>query len=347
MTLGLRSILILVAALAALTACGPGAGGDRPPPTNSATISGRLSGPAGADLTAVTVTACPVQGAGCRTATAAAADGSFTLTGLATVAHDVTAWADLDGDGRVGAGDLHGTARVVPPAASVDLAVRFVPPTGGGGGGLEGGIVKGRLTNTNGQPISGATVIADNTLFYNTNVIGKSGADGRYRLDVSRPLGTWQVTASVSLPFDGRTFTAELTPADPSPFAGSEGAVRDFTLTLEDLSGPALIQTAVGDYTPYEEIEVTLTPVGPIVDGSPGATIVSTLEPTGDGWAVRGVPIGVYTITARHLPSDERMLVSRRLTVTQDYEWGPSYTTGFTSPGLNIYRLEAEVRRDE
>jgi hypothetical protein len=326
-----------------LAACGPQDGGNKPPPEEKGTISGTLSGPAGADLTAVGVTACPVAGGTCLTAARPAVDGSFSITGLQAAAYDLTAWADLAPDGEVGAGDLHAVVRVTPPATGLDVKLTLL--TSGGGQGVEEGIVKGRAVNEAGQPVAGATVIADNTLFYNTNVIGVTDAQGFFRLDISQPVGTWTISATTTFEFDGRSFTASLTPHDLSPFAGAEGAIRDFTLTLDDLSGPALIQTSVGEYTPYEEIEVTLTPVGPIVDGSAGSTITSTLVVTGDGWAILGVPFGTYRVTAEHLPTGEAMLVSRPLTPWQDYEWGPSYTTGFTSPGLNIYQLKAEVKR--
>ena len=211
--------------------------------------------------------------------------------------------------------------------------------------GHEAGIVKGRVVTEDGRPVQGAEIVADNTVFYNTNVIGYTDAEGRYRLSVDRPVGTWQLSGSTSLPFDGEVFGVDLRPDDPTAFDGAEGAVRDFTLSLRDVSGPVLIMTAVGEYTPYEEIEITLEPVGPIIDGSAGTTIVSGLSVTGDGWAVKGVPYGRYRITAEHVPTGESMLVSRPLRIDQDYLWAESYTAGFTSQGLRIYNLRAEVRR--
>lgn len=341
--------------LGILTACGPG---QAPVPT-ARSLSGVVIAPPGGNVEGAVVAACRLVGDDCDEedffafeVEARGGEAPFRFDDLPQGSYLVAAVKDTDLDGLLGAGDYVAEFQgpLQPPASGIRLQMEVLggeppPPPPPPPEGIEPGIVKGRVTGSDGRPLAGAEIVADNTLFHNSNAIGYTDADGRYRLDVSRPPGTWHMTGSVTLTYDGQTFTVALEPEDPSLLAGEEGAIRDFSLSLRNLSGPALIMSGVGDYTPYEEIEVTLEPVGPIVDGSAGETIVSGLRPIGDGWAVTGVPFGRYRVTARHLPTGEAMLVSRPLTQTQDYLWAESYTTGFSSMGLGIYQLRAEVRR--
>lgn len=339
------STLLLLGTL--LAACGPS--GQDPSPV----ISGQVMAPPGGSVQGTIIIACLVVGDDCdedgsyiQEVTTGGQQAQFRFEGLERADYLLLALKDVDGDEEVGDGDYYAEhdRLLRPPAHGVTLrmdAIGDEEPEPG----IEPGIVKGRVVTSDGRPVGGAEIIADNTLFYNTNVIGYTDQNGFYRLNVSNPVGTWQMFGGVSLTYDGQVFNVDLTVDDPSAFDGATGAIRDFTLSMRNLSGPVLIQTSIGDYTPYDEIEITATPVGPIIDGSDGETIVSGLEITGDGWAVRGVPFGRYRITARHIPTGEPMLVSRPYRIDQEYEWAESYTAGFTTPGLGIYELRAEVKR--
>lgn len=349
-------MLLLLVFMSLLAACGP-AGGDVPP--GDLRISGTVHAPAGGSVEGALVLVCVLAGEDCVEdtvkeveITAAGASAAFSFSGLQQRPYTVFAARDVNRDGNLADGDYFGEnpERFTPPASGVIVNMEVIgegtnPPPPPPPPGVEPGILKGLVVDSTGAPMAGVEVIADNTLFYNTNVIGYTDATGHYRLDISHPLGTWQVSATATLQYRGQPFTIAIEPEDPALVTGAEGAVRDFALSLRNLSGPVLVMSGVGDYTPYEEIEMTLEPVGPIIDGSAGSTIVSTLGITGDGWAVTGVPYGRYRITATHLPTGETMLVSRPLTVHQDYDWRESYTADFSSIGLNIYQLRVEVRR--
>lgn len=351
----MRWKLLMCVLLGLLTACGPG---QTPVPTNPS-LGGTLIAPPGGSVEGSVVAACRLVGDDCDEEDffvveieARGGEAPFRFDDLPRGSYLVAAVKDTNLDGLLGEGDYAAEFQgpIQPPATGIRLQMEVLggeppPPPPPPPEGIEPGIVKGRVVGSDGRPLVGAEIVADNTLFHNSNVSGYTDADGRYRLDVSQPVGTWAMTGKVTFAYDGQTFTVALEPEDPSLFAGVDGAVRDFSLSLRSVSGPALIMSGLGDYTPYEEIEITLEPVGPIVDGSDGETIVSGLRPIGDGWAVTGVPFGRYRVTARHVPSGETMLVSRPLTQTQDYIWAESYTTGFSSMGLGIYQLRAEVRR--
>ncbi|RKG95025.1 carboxypeptidase regulatory-like domain-containing protein [Corallococcus sp. CA053C] len=174
--------------------------------------------------------------------------------------------------------------------------------------------MSGKVVDARGQPMSGVTVVADNTLIYNTNALATTGSDGTYRIDVSKPAGTWHASATHKVQYNSRSYTFDLDPNDDSVFAGTDGAVRNFTWKLsgsrpdsgfyggfvavyvDQLLDPADPEQPINS----DDIELTLTPSGKLVDGSDGAPITKKLVHTGDGDVVEDVPVGRYTVTARY-----------------------------------------------
>ena len=176
------------------------------------------------------------------------------------------------------------------------------------------GIVTGTVVDTRGQPLAGVKVIADNTLFYNTNVIGYTDARGHYKLDVSGVVGTWHMTAHLAREFNGQTFDLYLHPNSDAPFAGTERAVRNFEWRLTGPRADGLgsyggnIQFIIDQQgwatnAHQTDVEFTLTPVGPLIDGSAGKTL--TVRANYDWYTVRDLPIGQYKITARYAPDGQ------------------------------------------
>lgn len=98
-------------------------------------------------------------------------------------------------------------------------------------------------------------------------------------------------------------------------------------------------------YPPDSQVEITLTPQGPLVDGTKGE-VLTTLRPLGDDgkWTfnLRGVYPGTYTATARLLKSDGatlplRLSTTPRKSITRGagnydklvVDWQPSVTVDF------------------
>lgn len=189
-----------------------------------------------------------------------------------------------------------------------------VPATGLGD--VEPFVVKGRVTTAAGQPLAGAEVWADNTLAYNSNALATTDADGSYRIELPRQdLTTWRVGGQARLEYHGQRYQISLV-GDQSPFGSAEGALRDLRLVLSgpipELAG-SFYGATVGVYTDLDDtqiadtadVEVTLSPDGPLVDGSQGRTVTGRV--TG-GWQVSDVPIGRYTVTARHHHPEGRIV---------------------------------------
>ncbi len=173
-------------------------------------------------------------------------------------------------------------------------------------------MVTGTATDAAGRPLGGVQVVADNVLFQNVYALGATDAAGRYRIDVSQPIGSWRMNAHLMRPYNGRTYRVPLHPDTDAAFAGVDGAVRHFTwrLTGETHEGTRYgvrawvylnesPDPAVGTVL-YPDVEVTFTPAGPLVDGSAGQPVVVRLT---DGFRVEDLPLGRYTVSARWIPA--------------------------------------------
>lgn len=170
----------------------------------------------------------------------------------------------------------------------------------------ESGYATGKVVDTQGNPIAGAKILLDNTVFYASYINGSTGEDGTYRIK-AQP-GAWRAYASFKKDYNGKTYSLDLHPDTIDSFDDT-GAVRNFTWKLEGrkpendygyYGGLVKVFTDTGFYEDMEDVELTLTPSGPLVDGSQGKTLV--LRQGGHYWVQYGyledVPIGRYTVTA-------------------------------------------------
>ncbi|GHF45563.1 hypothetical protein HNQ07_002280 [Deinococcus metalli] len=165
----------------------------------------------------------------------------------------------------------------------------------------------GTVKNAAGQPIAGAEVWADNTLYYNMNALGTTDAQGRYTIALPRDqIGTWRAGGRVKTKYAGQWYDLSLVPDSGVAFATDAGAVRHFTLRISgerpdggEYGGKLYpyFGGAGGDFD-MDRVEFTLTPDGPLIDGSAGQVLKRHLDDT----MVRDIPIGEYVVTARYVP---------------------------------------------
>lgn len=176
------------------------------------------------------------------------------------------------------------------------------PPVGG----VEPYVMKGTVTDRLRNPLAGVEVFADNTLAYDSNLLGVTDASGSYRIDLSGITTTWRGGAYVNPQFEGQVYNLRLEADDENVFAGADGAVRNFTWKLSGRTpeGDGFYGGTVylyGDYTVSDfdmaNVELTFVPEGPLIDGNPGETLVLRPDP---GY-IYDVPIGRYTVTGRYL----------------------------------------------
>lgn len=207
--------------------------------------------------------------------------------------------------------------------------------------------VIGEAVDEQGVPIADAEI----SVRYQSNPGGvsisrsaRTDRQGRYRIDLRQPPGVWTVHAEADVAIEGRKMTIELMPDNNEPFAGNAGAVRNFRLrfaeqTDEDpygIGGMLVVASAIGDYTPLDDLTVTLHPV------AGGAPIERKLRNTGEGWVVTGLRPQSYRVTVRQGGSP--MLVSPALTPQSEYNWRNDYVGDFQRTGPGIYQIRIEVR---
>ncbi len=183
------------------------------------------------------------------------------------------------------------------------------------------GYVSGQALNTDGKPIAGATIVVNNTQFFNSNIVGRTDEEGKYKLQLTP--GSWYVRGTMRVPYDGQTYVLDLHPETEGAFAGTEGAVRNLRAKL---TGPKstefggggyygglveLYGDMVNEFFDTDQVELTMEPVKPLIDGSTGQTLVRKLEGGLIG-QTQDVAIGRYRITARFLPTGETLQVRLR-----------------------------------
>ncbi|WP_158606801.1 stalk domain-containing protein [Paenibacillus ginsengarvi] len=178
-------------------------------------------------------------------------------------------------------------------------------------------VVKGRVTDRQGKPLEGVDIIADNQLARDSYQEAFTDEDGYYRIDLPQINTTWNMISYYERKFEGAVQKFNLTSVTDRPFGGNKGAVRDFV--WDDINGMVIIQYNYPDEEKWPEfsldqVELTLTPVSPLIDGSEGKVIkeISTFSPDGPG--LQSVPIAKYEISARWVPDGMKpipMLVSK------------------------------------
>ncbi|ULL15996.1 hypothetical protein DVH26_17010 [Paenibacillus sp. H1-7] len=217
---------------------------------------------------------------------------------------------------------------------------------------IEPYVVKGYIRDAKGNPVPGVTVYADNTLLYNSNVLGVTDESGHYRIELPQVATSWRMGADLVKSFNGKNYKFRLTADVDQPLAGSAGAVKDFTWTKFDG------QIYIYPYLTYDtslpefligDVEITLTPVGPLLDGNSGKTITKRVGPVLGGLGIDEVPIGKYTATARWLPEGHAP-IPMQIRINYIGKYAESAEVEFSEPrsaSTNHYLSELEIRIPE
>jgi hypothetical protein len=326
-------------------------------------FSGTVRAPQRGDVAGTYVVACYVVEESCDQqksfeieVTGSGGSGTFTLSGLENVAYDLYAVKDVNGDGDFfGDGDYYGeiSGQVTPPQTDLEIQLAVLgsvptepgnPPAGATT--PEPYIMKGRVTNSAGEPIQGVEVFADNTLLYDSNLVDVTDADGYYRIDLNGIMpSSWQGAAYIETTFEEQYYMIRLESDNEQAFAGVDGAVRNFTWRVRgEIPGGGYHGALAYVYTNFEwpenyddsYVKLTFTPQGPLIDGSTGETLV--LSP--DGGQINDIPIGRYTVTAQY---EEPGQAVRPLQVNlddQDYTYEASKTFTFYDDALHGPMIE-------
>jgi hypothetical protein len=211
------------------------------------------------------------------------------------------------------------------------------------------GIVKGRVTDTKGNGLPGIQVVIEHTVLYAKYVYATTDAQGYYKTSV--PEGSWRASVQIQKQFLNRTYNFELSPDNHSEFSGKAGAVRNFTWKLSGTkpNGSGFYGSNIAVYNEpgsaldMSDVAITLTPDGPLVDGSMGTAITSKLTDIGGGEdGIRDVPIGIYIITAKNTATGQPLQIRLRNTGAYGSSVTGTFTSGFT--GINTYQIVVQVQ---
>ncbi len=206
----------------------------------------------------------------------------------------------------------------------------------------ETGYATGRVVDTQGHPIAGASIFVDNTIFFNSGMSATTDAQGNYKIKTS--IGSWRTYAQIEKEYNGHHFVIDLHPDKADSFAGEEGAVRNFQwkLTGENPMNPGtfyggfvyLYRDPDSEMYDVENIDFTFTPVGTAIDGSTLSPFTSRCgAPRTDYYSkIPDVPIGRYTVTATHAPTQTQLQVRHGIEGTYGMEVTLDFY-GETSPG--------------
>ncbi|WP_019012103.1 hypothetical protein [Deinococcus aquatilis] len=174
-------------------------------------------------------------------------------------------------------------------------------------------IMTGTVRDEKGKSIADVEVFADHTAFYNMNALGKTDAQGRYRIALAHQPGTWNAGAYLRQQFGGEPVEVRLSPDDDTPFDGSKGAVRNFTYKASD-APVGKVYTSIAHSNvelDYDTLEFTFTPDGPNAAGSTAPLTRKFVFGSG----VPNVPLGRYKVSATQVLNGvkQQLLLSSRL----------------------------------
>ncbi len=230
----------------------------------------------------------------------------------------------------------------------------------------EPGVVSGKITDSAGKPIEGAEVriLGTTSAGEDVSYYPKSGADGTYSTRVAD--GVYSIDASLTRDYSGRSFEFTLHPTDntDNEFDSQGGIARDFVWKLSGFEPGGLKENYFSYYggniqmsyrtpddaqfygIPYPEESVatfTLTPTGPLADGSQGKPIkfertAADLDRSDgaidDTSNLYDIPLGPYTLTGTlKTPDGTSVPLVFRTAYTQE-QFAPSVEVNWTKPAI-------------
>lgn len=207
------------------------------------------------------------------------------------------------------------------------------------------GSVQGQVLGAHGKPLEGVKVWIKPVV---TTGVAETLTDeqGRYEVTGLPPVG-YRAYAWLEVPFRGQKFCYRLAHprvSDYNAFNPRDGLIRNFRWQLsgripgnEDYSdlgyfgGSLPLMQGFGQNrfpTPNDEIEVRLTPVGKLIDGSAGQAMTKTAPARG---MVLDVPIGTYRVRATFISAGGRR---EPLQISGfDGDYANETTVNFRAPG--------------
>lgn len=211
------------------------------------------------------------------------------------------------------------------------------------------GIVTGKLTYADGSPIANAKVVIENTILYASYVYATTNAKGEYSTSV--PIGSWKASVQIEKEFQGKKYKYDLHPDNPNAFTGYDGAIRNFTWKIGGVKpdggyygSPVKAYRELMSDINIQDVELTLTPDGALIDGSAGTVIKKRLVDVGGGeYGIDDVPLGKYTITAKNTATNQNLEIRIRNIGNYSNSVTGMFNSDFFLPDF-LYHIVTEVK---
>jgi len=232
------------------------------------------------------------------------------------------------------------------------------------------GYVRGYVKDTQGHPLKGALIGVRSTAvggFY-SGASAKTDAQGYYEIKTPWGVGSFYC-AGYTTDYGDLIAAFGLHPTDGSidEFASPNGVVKNWVLLPYGIGDRAKAQDDpkyCGNYyggtivlnfyvqdgsmsknslPPNSQVELTLTPDGPMLDGSKGRTIVVRKE-TGTGFSgglyINNIPVGPYKVKARMVGGGALRLHETGPYGNQPFGLTPKNTVGEANLLLKVYNAD-------
>jgi len=178
------------------------------------------------------------------------------------------------------------------------------------------GYVSGKVTNTQGQPVSGAQVYISSDVFFNSGSQTTSDANGNYKIQIP-PVNSLRAFARMLVNYNNKPYLVYMDPDHPQSFTSEDAVTCNFKWKLtgavpgssapDDYYGGIVTIYANSDNLPFPagnlaaqgEIEFTFEPQGALIDGSTGQTVTAHSTPPNYSY-IYDVPIGKYKVSATY-----------------------------------------------
>lgn len=197
------------------------------------------------------------------------------------------------------------------------------------------GVVKGKITTSDGKPLAGAKVLISNVNWNQTNAIVSAGMDGTYSHKFTGiNSDAWHASATIAKEFNGKVYKMDLYPEFAADIYPGRVAVRNFSWKLTGnqvgrsngvYGGVVRVIAEPGTFNGFLNVTLTMEPQGTLIDGSTGETITRKI----DASQMTEVPIGRYKVSAIYAPGGQNP-VQMKIRLSDNGAYGTAAIVDFT-----------------
>jgi hypothetical protein len=161
--------------------------------------------------------------------------------------------------------------------------------------------------------------------------------------------------------YNGIPYKFDVYADNDAPVNSTDGGVRNLTWKLTGIV-PGTMNSTIGglvnfqqvfgneEYWQWQDVEITLVPVGKLVDGSDGETIVKKAEDFPErigaynNIGLNDVPVGRYKISMRYVPQNAPA-VNLIIKLRDENEYAPEITADFQQrEGTGFQEIPLDIK---